>query len=261
MRAPYSQALLDRATAYIEQPLNSRRYDDGLTEISQLYAAITGEPVGKCRQCQYSDFLAVVTAYIREATRSLHPELMVDSKYTFAPGFEIETIADPRYTKAVTAETLTDEDAEYLLKMGYKHVIVLKPGQEPLLAGASEQNEGDKNEPEPTKREKALEAQLTQQLNSYEELLGKYSKAESDRQQVVKALETEKRAHTTTKGQLTKAQAELARKNTVPPTSAAPVEPVLTVSSTPSSLSTAPDGPAPVAPAPPAAPADGTAGN
>lgn len=258
MRAAYTQALLDRAQAYVGQPLNRRRYEDGLAEISQLYADITGEAVGTCRQCQYLDYLAVVTAYIREATRSLHPELMADSKYTFAPGFENEAIADGRYRKVVKADNLTDEDAEYLLKLGYEHVIVLKPGQEPLLAGASEQNEGGDKEPERTEREKALEVQLTQQFASYEELLGKYSKAESDRQGLVKGLEAEKKAHTTTKAQLTKAQNELSRKTTVPPTPATPTEPVMTASSTPSS---APDGPAEVAPAPPAAPADGTAAN
>ena len=128
-KAPYTQVLLDRAQAHATRPLTDRRYAEGLSEIAQLYADITGEPVGKCRQCQYKDFLAVVTAYIREATRFLHPELMADSNYTFAPGFAGEVIADGRYTKTVTADNLTDQDAEALLKLGYGHVIVAKPGQ------------------------------------------------------------------------------------------------------------------------------------
>jgi hypothetical protein len=126
MAVNFSQELLDRATAYVGQPLTARRYDAGLTEISQLYSAITGEAVGTCRQCQYSDFMAVVTNYIASATRFLHPETMSETTYTFAPGYEHEHIAHERYNKKVTVDNLTDEDAEQLIKLGYGHVIVKK---------------------------------------------------------------------------------------------------------------------------------------
>jgi hypothetical protein len=126
MAVNYSQELLDRATAYVGQSLTARRYDAGLTEISQLYSEITGETVGTCRQCQYSDFMAVVTNYIASATRFLHPETMSETTYTFAPGFEHEHIAHERYNKKVTVDNLTDTDAEALLKLGYGHVIVKK---------------------------------------------------------------------------------------------------------------------------------------
>ena len=97
----------------------------GLVAIAQLYGEITGQAVGGCRQCQYSDYRAVLTAYIREDTRFFLPHLMAASQYTFAPRFANETISDGRYNKNVTAGNLTD-DAKALLKLGYDHVIVKK---------------------------------------------------------------------------------------------------------------------------------------
>jgi uncharacterized protein (DUF1810 family) len=129
MPVNYSQELLDRATAYVEQPLAARRYAEGLTEISQLYSQITGEVSGTCKQCQYSDYLAVVTNYVQAARRFLHPETMAETSYTFAPGYEHEHIAHERYNKKVTVDNLTDEDAEALLDLGYKHVIVKKTAE------------------------------------------------------------------------------------------------------------------------------------
>lgn len=224
MKADYNQALLDKAQAYIEQPLTARRYDGGLTEISQLYADITGEPVGKCRQCQYLDYLAVVTAYIREATRFLHPELMADSKYTFAPGFQNEVIADGRYSKVVKAENLDDKDAEALIKLGYGHVIVKKSSKEADATDADDTTEVSDSE------KKAKEAE---------------GKAKD-------ALKTEKEAHAATKKELTATKSDLAKVqkelDKLKSTPAAPA-PTMTASS---------NSPAPEAPAVPAAPADGT---
>ena len=137
MAVAYTQELLDRATAYVGQPLNSRRYAEGLSEISQLYSEISGQPVGTCQQCQYSDFMRTVQAYIREATRFLHPETMSESNYTIAPGFENETFVHESYGEAVTAETLTDKAAEFFIKNGYAHAFVKKaatkaPAEKPL---------------------------------------------------------------------------------------------------------------------------------
>jgi hypothetical protein len=241
----YNQALLDRATAYVGQPLTARRYDAGLTEISALYAEITGDAVGKCRQCQYKDFLAVVTAYIREATRLLHPETVQDSKYTFAPGFQAEVIADGRYSKAVTAENLTDEDAEALIKLGYPHVIVLKPGQEAVAEGETEQGDGEPAQPEPTEREKELEQELAQTKSSLTEYQTNYTQA-------IDGLKKESEAHKATKAELTKVKRELTTLKNHPVAPAAPAtEPTATTS-------TSTEGAAPAAPAVPSAPADGT---
>jgi hypothetical protein len=126
----YSQALLDRATAYLDQPLTARRYAEGLAEISHLVSDITGEASGSCRQCQYLDYVAIVKNYQRAATRFLHPELMVDSKYTIAPGLENETFVHEGYGSTVTAENLTDEAAEFFIRKGFSHAFLLKPGAE-----------------------------------------------------------------------------------------------------------------------------------
>ena len=144
MAVAFTQELLDKATAYVGQPLSARRYDEGLSEITALYAEITGEPASKCRQCQYSNYLAVVQAYIRQATRELHPETMAESKYTLAPGQENETFVHEGYGQAVTAENLTDEAAEFFISKGFKNSFVLKPGHE-----AASKTEGDKSDTDP----------------------------------------------------------------------------------------------------------------
>lgn len=274
-KAPYSQALLDRAQAYVEQPLNERRYDQGLTEISQLYAAITGEPVGKCRQCQYKDFLAVVTAYIREATRFLHPELMADSSYTFAPGFAGEVIADGRYNKTVTAENLTDQDAQQLIKLGYGHVIVPKPGQEPATgenqpAGAdfivepngksqveldleAEQEAHDKTQElldDAIERNEGLDKAFAQEADAHAETKKEFT--------------AEKQAHEATKAQLADVQQQLAAAKSKLSRKTAAVgatDPALVPAVSTSDASPTPSTPAVTAPAPPSTPAQGTAGN
>ena len=183
MRAAYTQQLLDRAQAYVGQPLAARRYAEGLAEVSALYAEITGEEISTCRQCQYSNYLAVVTAYIREATRFLYPELMSDSKYTFAPAYANEQIADGRYDKVVTAENLEDKDAEALIKMGYGHVIVKKGAADKAAAAGDSKPEASEAET------KAKEAE---------------GKAKAD-------LKTEKDGHAATKKELTATKGELAK--------------------------------------------------
>jgi Spy/CpxP family protein refolding chaperone len=274
-KAAYTQQLLDRAQAYVEQPLNDRRYDQGLQQISQLYAEITGEPVGKCRQCQYKDFLEVVTSYIREATRFLHPELMADSKYTFAPGFAGEVIADGRYNKTVTAENLTDQDAEALIKLGYGHVIIAKPG-ETLLAGASAEG-GTDDEPadEPGNElqvqveqaqklfadEQAAHEQTKQALDAKNE---QYTKLVANNNTNIEALQAEKNAHAATKTKLTTAQKQLATaqaKLNTQTTASGATDPATVPAVSTSDAAGTPSAPAVTAPAPPTTPAEGTPGN
>jgi phosphatidylserine decarboxylase len=223
-RASYTQQLLDRATTYVEQPLAARRYAEGMAEVSALYAEITGEPISSCRQCQYSNYLAVVTAYIREATRFLHPETMADSNYTFASQFANEQIADGRYSKVVTAETLTDKDAEALIKLGYGHVIVKKGGKE----------------------EAAAEGESKSTTSEAE------TKAKADLATAKADLKTEKEAHGVTKKELAKVQKQLAdaqkqlEKAQTPTSTSGP------------SMTASTNTPAPTAPEVPAAPAEGT---
>lgn len=274
-KAPYSQDLLDRAQAYASQPLNDRRYDQGLTEISELYAAITGEPVGKCRQCQYQDFLAVVTAYIREATRSLHPELMADSQYTFAPGFQAEVIADGRYNKTVTAENLNDQDAERLIKLGYGHVIVPKPGQEPATGETDSTQAAGEGEPaEKSQAELDLEAEKeahdkTQELldDAIERNAGldkAFAQEANAHAETKKELTAEKQAHEATKAQLADVQQQLAAaksKLSRKTATTGATDPTTVPAVSTSDASPTPSAPAVTAPAPPSTPAEGTAGN
>ena len=153
----YPQELLDRAQAYIEQPLTARRNDAGLAEISSLYSAITGQPIARCRQCQYADYHAIVIAYIREASHFLHPETMSDSKYTMAPGYQNEVFTHENYSQAVTAENLTDEAAEFFIKNGFGHAIVkkaaaVKADTEASAKAAAEKKAADKAAKEATEK-------------------------------------------------------------------------------------------------------------
>ena len=126
MSVTYTQQLLDRVAAYAGQPLTDRRSAAGLAELASLYAAITGQQVGACRQCQYSDYLAALTNYSRSATRFLHPELMPDSKYALAAGLENEQIVHDSYGKVVTSENLEDKDVEFFQSKGMGKLFVLK---------------------------------------------------------------------------------------------------------------------------------------
>lgn len=175
MGVTYSQVLLDRATAYVAQPLSARRYEQGLAEVTALYSEITGQPASTCRQCQYSNYLAVVQAYIRQATRELHPETMAESTYTIAPGFENETFVHEGYAIAVTAENLTDEAAEFFIDKGFKHAFVKK------AAAESPKTEGDK----PPTEKQTLQAR-------YKELHGEEADAKltiADLKEAIKAKE------------------------------------------------------------------------
>lgn len=191
MATTYTTDLLERSRAYEAQPIEQHRSPEGLAAIAQLYAEITGQAVGGYRQCQYSDYRAVVTAYIREATRFFFPHLMAESSYTFAPQFANETISDGRYNKNVTAENLTDDDAKALLKLGYGHVIVKKGKEEAKADTAST----DATEAEPTEAEKKAQADLKSEQKAHAATTGKLTKA-------TEGLTAEKEAHKGTKKEL-----------------------------------------------------------
>jgi hypothetical protein len=159
----YTQELLDRAVAYLAQPIDQRRRTDGLADISQLVADINGQPVGSCRQCQYADHLATVKAYITQATRFLHPDTMSTSQYAIAPAFASEVFVHENYSGSVTAETLTDQAAEFFIKNGYRHAF-LKDGKAiPEPKAAAEGGEAGKPAPALKKADYQLQ---------YEQLLG-----------------------------------------------------------------------------------------
>ncbi|WP_400190666.1 hypothetical protein [Hymenobacter sp. B81] len=128
MAVTYTQELLDRAEAWTRQPLAEKRSAAGLIRLAALYSAITGTAAGSCRQCQYSDYNAVVQAYVRQASAHLYPETVSKTQYSLAPGFENETFVHEAYDQAVTAATLTDADAEFFIKNGFGHAF-LKDGK------------------------------------------------------------------------------------------------------------------------------------
>jgi hypothetical protein len=181
--AAYTQELLDRTTAYGQQPLKERRSPAGLAELTSLYSAITGHEVGTCRQCQYSDYLAALTNYSRAATRFLHPEIMSDSKYAIAPGLENETFVHESYGKVVTAENLEDKDVEFFKSKGLGASFVLKSKKEAEAAAGDD-------------AAKVSDAE---------------SKAKDEATASKTALKTEKDAHTATKKDLATSQKEVVR--------------------------------------------------
>jgi hypothetical protein len=206
MATTYTQALLDRATAYIGQPLSARRYDEGLAEVTALYSEITGQPAAKCRQCQYSNYLAVVQAYIRQATRELHPDTMADSKYTLAPGYENETFVHESLSQAVTGESLTDQTAEFLIAKGFGHAIVLKSGQ-------SASTEGDATTEVETENPLVPQADLEKEQEAHRATAKRLEEAQAthtaDKTKASEALKAEQKAHQATKKELTSVSGKL----------------------------------------------------
>lgn len=127
MAVDYSnEETLVRAQAWLALPLASKRYPEGLAELTALYNLITGEQASTCRQCKYSDYAAVVQNYARHSLRLLHPELMADSQYTLAPGFENETFVHEQFGQVITADNLSDKAAEFFIKNGFGHAFVKK---------------------------------------------------------------------------------------------------------------------------------------
>jgi hypothetical protein len=207
MALTYSQELLDRATAYVGQAASARRYDAGLTEITDLYTAITGQAVGKCRQCQYSDYLAVVQAYIRQATRELHPETMPESNYTLAPGLENETFVHESYGKAVTGANMNDDDAKFFISKGFDKAFVLKSSQKPTADGSQAETETQADQPQPSARE----AELEKEVASGKQALETEKEAHlATKKKAAETLKGEKEAHKATKNEVTALASKLA---------------------------------------------------
>ena len=183
----YSQELADRATAWLARPLTNspegKRSAEGLLELATIWAAINRTGLPEClRQCQYSERAATLRKYLTDFSHFQAPELMQDSKYQFAPAYRNESISDERYAKKVTADNLTDEDAEFLLKRGYNHVIIAKSAGE--TSSESTADTGIKSGPD-TKAADALKAEK-------------------------EAHKAEKKAHAETKKELSEVQKQLA---------------------------------------------------
>ena len=127
MAVDYGNAdTLRRVQAWLARPLIEKRQPAGLEELAAVYSLASGQPTSNCRQCHYSDYVAVIKAYERHSLRLLHPQTMPPSTYTLAPGFENETFVHESYSEAVTADNLTDSAAEFFIQNGYKHAFLKK---------------------------------------------------------------------------------------------------------------------------------------
>lgn len=127
MAVNYNEQLLARAEAYLAKPERERRLTRAaLDELLGIYNEITGQRRTWCPSCEYQDFYSVVVAYIREATNIFHPEIMSNSNYTIAAGFENEQFVHENWSKVVTAANFTDEDADFFIKNGGAHLFVKK---------------------------------------------------------------------------------------------------------------------------------------
>ncbi|GGG34226.1 hypothetical protein [Hymenobacter glacieicola] len=130
MAAAYNEELLSRVQTWLGYSYSKRHTRENTAELHALYAAITGGSAEGCTNCNYDGYVGLLEAYERQSLRFLHPELMPESNYTLAPGFENETFVHESYSKAVTADTLTDEAAEFFISKGYGHAFVKKEGAE-----------------------------------------------------------------------------------------------------------------------------------
>ncbi|MGI4819880.1 MAG: hypothetical protein ACRYFV_01605 [Janthinobacterium lividum] len=138
MGLAYTQALLERATAYLARPLTAapegKRSAEGLLELATIWAAIHRCPLPEClRQCAYSERHASVAAYVRDFSSHSSFTAMSETtqtKYQIAPAFAGQQFVHDDLAAPVTAENLTDETAEFFIKHGRKDAFILRAGAE-----------------------------------------------------------------------------------------------------------------------------------
>jgi hypothetical protein len=122
----YSEETLSRVKAWLSYSGSKRRTRENTAELHQLYAAISGGSATGCTNCNFSNYVAILTAYERQATHHFFPSTMADSSYALAPGYENETFVHEKFGEAITADNLTDKAAEFFIKNGFKHAFVKK---------------------------------------------------------------------------------------------------------------------------------------
>lgn len=123
MAVVYTAELVARAEAFLALATNDKRQPTGLEELAAIWAAMQGRPASSCRQCQFSDYQRDVAAYVREFSRLQNPNTVATS-YSLAPAYASETFVHEDYNKVVTADNLTDEDAEFFIKAGRADAFV-----------------------------------------------------------------------------------------------------------------------------------------
>lgn len=187
MAVLYTQALADRAQAYLDLPLTEKRSPNGLAALAAIWSAIQQQPAGNCRQCQFSDYNATLIAYLRDFSRLQNPEAMSDSTYQFAPQFADATLTHDSYSKVVTADNLTDEDVKFFTEKGRKDLFVKKgeahAAPDPTDKGGSTDTKASdalKGEKEAHKAEKKAHAETKKQLSEIEKQLAEAQKQLAD---------------------------------------------------------------------------------
>jgi hypothetical protein len=208
----YTQALADRATAWLARPLTNspegKRSAEGLLELATIWAAINQTGLPEClRQCQYSERAQAVRNYLTEFSRQLlFPDAMSDtpqSKYQIAPAFAGQSFVDEGLAAPVTAENLTDDAAEYFIKKGRSDAFILRS-----QAKEEPASEPGKTEPEGDTRDYA--AELKTEQDAHTATTGKLQKEQEAHTKASDALKSEKEAHKTTKKDLSEVQKQLA---------------------------------------------------
>jgi hypothetical protein len=126
--AAHSDELLSRVQTWLSYSYAKRHTVENKAELHQLYALISGGSATGCTNCNFAGYVGYLEAYEQQSLRFLHPELVKDSAYTFAPGYENETFVHENYSEVVSAKNLTDKGAEFFIKQGFGHAF-LKNGK------------------------------------------------------------------------------------------------------------------------------------
>lgn len=133
--------LITRAKAWVETPMpkESRALDAYFLEAGALNTAITGR-VEACTSCKIYSITTTIEQYLINPQPIIQkPKIMASSKYEFTPLAKKNKISISlvvgETTKSITADTLTDKDAETILNNkslneAYGHNIQLIEGAE-----------------------------------------------------------------------------------------------------------------------------------
>lgn len=267
----YSAALATSAQAWLARPLAERRNAAGLAELTQVWAAIQGlASAPLCRQCQYSDRVHDLNAYLREYARltPTSPSMTTEdttaapATYQLKPEFAGQTLTADDWNKAVTADNLTDEDAEHFIKRGFGHVFqrigAALEGVGEQLEGVGDELADDEANDQPTEREQELQDELEAANQKLADQTASYNaayKQVGDELQAAQAnYQNEQQAHATTKANLAQVQQQLSDSQAALALATAPkqkkaAQPATTASSNDNT------------PASPAPPADSTQGS
>lgn len=212
----YSQALAERAQAWLSRPLTAgpegKRSAEGLLELATVWAAIQRQPLPECiRQCQYSERHADVAAYVREFSRLQNPATMSDtttaSKYQLAPAYASQTFNHEDYNGTLTADNLTDEGAEFFIGKGYGHAFTPRDGSA-LTSTDTAATSTDSTPAAPVTGDHA--AELAKEQHAHTATTGKLNKEHEAHAKTSDALKAEKEAHKATKKELSEVSKQLA---------------------------------------------------